>query len=255
MMIRILTVLALCLSVSAGTVQAQFLTMDEDNNTSDDSGNRMPPQVDPDPDAPSRLQEGEFEGVDQPIDEEDQEPYYFPQPHMFERPLMVGADQLNHYRGYWQPGGYDQRPGSPFFNSVPNAPPRGPLAGNGPRGMGGNMGGAYGYAGGNNSGYAGPGAYAGDYGYAGGYDAAYGDAYAGGYGYNYNSGYGYYGGNYGGGAGGAGAAGGDPYQYHFGPGYYRNSDYGHFRFPYYSYRRPWYHPGFAGYNRDTNIPW
>lgn len=52
-----------------------------------------------------------------------------------------------------------------------------------------------------------------------------------------------------------GAAGGDPYSTHFGPGYYRSGEQGHYRFPYYSYRRPWYHPGFAGYNRDTNLPW
>ena len=48
---------------------------------------------------------------------------------------------------------------------------------------------------------------------------------------------------------------GDPYGYHFGPGYYRSGEYGHYRFPYYSYRRPWYYPGFDGYNRDTNLPW
>lgn len=47
----------------------------------------------------------------------------------------------------------------------------------------------------------------------------------------------------------------DPYTYHFGPGFYRHSEHGHYRFPYYSYRRPWYYPGFAGYNRDTNLPW
>lgn len=50
-------------------------------------------------------------------------------------------------------------------------------------------------------------------------------------------------------------AGADPYTYHFGPGFYRHSEHGHYRFPYYSYRRPWYYPGFAGYNRDTNLPW
>lgn len=47
----------------------------------------------------------------------------------------------------------------------------------------------------------------------------------------------------------------DPHAYHFGPGYYRNREFGYYRFPYYSYRRPWYYPGFAGYNRDTNLPW
>ncbi len=50
-------------------------------------------------------------------------------------------------------------------------------------------------------------------------------------------------------------AGGDPYGYHFGPGFYRNQELGHYRFPFYSYRRPWYHPGFANYNRDTNFHW
>jgi len=46
-----------------------------------------------------------------------------------------------------------------------------------------------------------------------------------------------------------------PYDYHFGPGYYRAQEYGHYRFPYYSYRRPWYFPGHPSYNRDTNFPW
>ncbi len=58
-----------------------------------------------------------------------------------------------------------------------------------------------------------------------------------------------------GGGAGAGSPAGDPYQYHFGPGYYRSGEYGHIRFPYYSYRRPWFYPGFDGYNRDTNLPW
>ncbi len=48
---------------------------------------------------------------------------------------------------------------------------------------------------------------------------------------------------------------GDPYYYHFGPGFYRYQEAGHYRFPYYSYRRPWYFPGHPSYNRDTNIPW
>ena len=51
------------------------------------------------------------------------------------------------------------------------------------------------------------------------------------------------------------AYGGGLYDDHFGPGFYRNSEYGHYRFPYYSYRRPWYFPGPASYNRDTNLPW
>jgi len=47
----------------------------------------------------------------------------------------------------------------------------------------------------------------------------------------------------------------DPYNYHYGPGFYRSGEYGHYRFPYYSYRRPWYYPGQPVYNRDTNLPW
>lgn len=71
--------------------------------------------------------------------------------------------------------------------------------------------------------------------------------YAGGYGYG-NVGYGY---GYGMGMGPAG----DPYGYHFGPGFHRHSNYGHYRFPYYNYRAPWYSPGPPSYNRDTNFPW
>lgn len=48
---------------------------------------------------------------------------------------------------------------------------------------------------------------------------------------------------------------GNPYYDHFGPGYHRESLYGHYRFPYYNYRAPWYYPGRAVYNRDTNFPW
>lgn len=47
----------------------------------------------------------------------------------------------------------------------------------------------------------------------------------------------------------------DPYGLHFGPGFYRAREYGHYRFPYYNYRSPWYFPGHAVYNRDTNFPW
>ena len=47
----------------------------------------------------------------------------------------------------------------------------------------------------------------------------------------------------------------DPYTLHFGSGYYRSNEYGHHRFPYDSYRRPWYFPGHTSYNRDTNYPW
>lgn len=48
---------------------------------------------------------------------------------------------------------------------------------------------------------------------------------------------------------------GDPYYDHFGPGFHRHSLQGHYRFPYYNYRAPWYYPGRAVYNRDTNQPW
>lgn len=47
----------------------------------------------------------------------------------------------------------------------------------------------------------------------------------------------------------------DPYTKHFGPGFYRSNEYGHYRFPSYSYRRPWYNPGAPTYNRDTNFRW
>jgi len=48
---------------------------------------------------------------------------------------------------------------------------------------------------------------------------------------------------------------GNPYFDHFGPGFHRHDMYGHSRFPYYNYRAPWYYPGRAVYNRDTNLPW
>jgi hypothetical protein len=48
---------------------------------------------------------------------------------------------------------------------------------------------------------------------------------------------------------------GNPYYDHFGPGFQRHSLHGHYRFPYYNYRAPWYYPGRAVYNRDTNMPW
>jgi hypothetical protein len=110
--------------------------------------------------------------------------------------------------GYWQPGGYEGRIGSPYFYSVPVA------------------------------GYGSPGQ--GQFGRCGvdGRNIV-------GYGYGYQSAY----------YGGSGWMGYDPYTYHFGPGYYRYAEHGHFRFPYYSYRRPWYHPGPAVFNRDTNFAW
>ena len=56
-------------------------------------------------------------------------------------------------------------------------------------------------------------------------------------------------------AGGQYQVSGNPYQDHFGPGFQRNSLHGHYRFPYYNYRAPWYFPGRAVYNRDTNFAW
>ncbi|MBI1344926.1 hypothetical protein GC163_01410 [bacterium] len=48
---------------------------------------------------------------------------------------------------------------------------------------------------------------------------------------------------------------GNPYYDHYGPGFHRSDLHGHYRFPYYNYRAPWYYPGRAVYNRDTNYPW
>jgi hypothetical protein len=109
--------------------------------------------------------------------------------------------------GYWQPGGYEGRIGSPYFYSVPV--------------------GAYSlgwHANGCDCGRP----------FAGGYHGFHAaNAVAFGYGWRAY----------------------DPYTYHFGPGYYRYAEHGHFRFPYYSYRRPWYHPGPPVFNRDTNFAW
>ena len=56
-------------------------------------------------------------------------------------------------------------------------------------------------------------------------------------------------------AGGQYQVSGDPYQDHYGPGFHRHDLHGHHRFPYYNYRAPWYFPGRAVYNRDTNFAW
>jgi hypothetical protein len=56
-------------------------------------------------------------------------------------------------------------------------------------------------------------------------------------------------------AGGQYSVTGNPYYDHFGPGFHRSSLHGHYRFPYYNYRAPWYYPGKAVYNRDTNFAW
>ena len=138
---------------------------------------------------------------------------------------------------YWAPGGdiyTGLRTGSPYYWSASNYGAYGPAA----------YGPGYGYGG-----YGASPAISGGYGYgpaAGGWNTGYGS------GYSYGAGRGYYGGVY----GGSGYGGMDPYTYHFGPGFYRNGgDVGSYRFPYYSYRRPWYTPGPASYNRDTNMPW
>jgi len=47
----------------------------------------------------------------------------------------------------------------------------------------------------------------------------------------------------------------DAYNYHFGPGYVSPYGAGHYRFPYYSYRRPWYTPGPPVFNRNTGVVW
>ena len=47
----------------------------------------------------------------------------------------------------------------------------------------------------------------------------------------------------------------DAYTAHFGAGLYRYGESGHHRFPYYSYRRPWYFPGHPTFNRNTNFVW
>ena len=48
---------------------------------------------------------------------------------------------------------------------------------------------------------------------------------------------------------------GNQYNDNFGPGFQRNQIHGHYRFPYYNYRAPWYYPGRAVYNRNTNFAW
>lgn len=56
-------------------------------------------------------------------------------------------------------------------------------------------------------------------------------------------------------AGGQYSVTGNPYYDHFGPGFQRDQLHGHYRFPYYNYRAPWYYPGRAVYNRNTNFAW
>lgn len=123
-------------------------------------------------------------------------------------------------QGYWQPGGYEGRIGSPYYYSVPGA--------------------HYGYV------TRGSGHHHGDRtgcGCADGRRRRSGHAH----------------GHYGNRAGSYHSSHGgfvtDPYTYHFGPGHYRRYEHGHHRFPYYSYRRPWYYPGQPVFNRDTNFAW
>lgn len=134
------------------------------------------------------------------------------------------------------------RVGRPYYWSASGAAGYGPVpqAGFGPGPMRGSRGGCgcRGGAGGPSYGYGYEGPEYGGYGNGGpGYGAP-------GFGGPDYARVGYYGGS-----------GGDPYTDHFGPGYYRHSDTGHARFPYYSYRRPWYYTGHPSYNRDTNLPW
>ncbi|HID24026.1 MAG TPA: hypothetical protein EYP14_16715 [Planctomycetaceae bacterium] len=47
----------------------------------------------------------------------------------------------------------------------------------------------------------------------------------------------------------------DATSFHFGLAGYWAYGPGHFRFPYYSYRRPWYFPGLPVFNRNTGLVW
>ena len=185
------------------------------------------------------------------------------------------------------PGGYENRIGSPYYWSVPGSTvPLAQVAGGGGGYSGGGVaGGTYGGGGGSvGVGSVGVGSVGGQ---AGGCPCSRGQSSTVGYqgdtaGYApqvaYNNsqykGSQYDGGQFGGGyanggyADGGYASGGvgvdgpppvgpaaDPYTHHFGPGYYRSGEFGHYRFPYYSYRRPWYDVGHPVYVRDTNLPW
>jgi hypothetical protein len=145
--------------------------------------------------------------------------------------------------GGWPPGGYEARVGRPYYWSVPGGTVPLSSYGSASYGSAGAGDGAYGAPGrsgcGCNGGQAGATGYGGPVGYgAPGYGST---GFAG----------------YGGGAAAVPQAGpaGDPYTYHFGPGFYRSNEFGHYRFPYYSYRRPWYDVGHPVRVRDTNLPW
>lgn len=136
-----------------------------------------------------------------------------------------GIVDVQRREGYWQPGGYEGRVGSPYYYSVPGA--------------------QYGYS-----------AYgAGSHGY-GHHQPVDSGCECGRRGHHRSH---HAHGGYGAGRGSHGHWRGsrryDPYTYHFGPGYYRHAEHGHYRFPYYSYRRPWYYPGQPVFNRDTNFAW
>ena len=131
---------------------------------------------------------------------------------------------------YWQSGGYDARIGSPYFYSVPVN--RGAVV-------------YFGHSVGNRQ-HA-------DRGCACNSTARYGSAAHGHHDWYRAHGTAVRGNAYGSGFG--HGDGTDPYSYHFGPGFYRRAEHGHFRFPYYSYRRPWYYPGQPVFNRDTNFAW
>ncbi len=214
------------------------------------------------PSNPEPQQERQGSEADSPesaTNADDDEPppvYEYPQRHMFEQPVFVGQDHLRHHTGYWQPGGYQTRDGSPFFNSVPGAPPRGPIAGGGGDSSYNPTQGAGMYGQPAFPGFGGQGAGLPLLGGMQPFQPMFGTQF-GMQGHGQGQGQGQMGGNWQGGgmAGGSGGPGGDPYNYHFGPGYYRSGEYGHFRFPYYSYRRPWFFPGFPGFNRDVNLPW
>lgn len=158
--------------------------------------------------------------------------------------------------GGWPPGGYEDRVGRPYYWSVPGGTV--PLSSYGSAGAGS---GAYGSPArsgcGCNGGQAGGVGYGGPIGYSvPGYGGA---AYGGPVGYGVNgygqTGFAGYGPGSGAAAVGQGGSAGDPYTYHFGPGFYRSNEFGHDRFPYYSYRRPWYDVGHPVRVRDTNLPW
>ena len=159
------------------------------------------------------------------------------------------------------PGGPTGRFGQPYYYSA-TSPDTSGMGGGGAGLMGGPVpSGGFGYPGGHQIDM-------GAYPMTGGYPNMGGMTLDPGFGYgdygSVGSGYGGMGGGggYGYGTGGGssyaaqpGQLPGDPYHYHFGPGYYRQQEAGHYRFPYFSYRRPWYFPGHPSYNRDTNIPW